>query len=202
MQNLFNAKKRMATLSVLMLSGAMLSGCSDSGGGASSYTISGTISGLTQPLTIALNSETIKITVDGPFSFSSPQSDAASFSVTASSSIHQTCDVSNGSGTVSGSDISNVAISCRKIAYFAGTDATHGSELWRTDGTEAGTYMLKDINVGSLSSAPLNMTALGEMIYFVANDGTNGYELWKSDGTEAGTVAIQETVLSLSTPNT
>ncbi len=34
------------------------------------------------------------------------------------------------------------------IFYFAGTDDSKGSELWRTDGTVAGTYVLRDIAVG------------------------------------------------------
>ncbi len=32
--------------------------------------------------------------------------------------------------------------------YFIGIDA-NGGELWRTDGTPTGTYMVKDINPGS-----------------------------------------------------
>lgn len=32
-------------------------------------------------------------------------------------------------------------------AFFAATDATHGEELWVTDGTKEGTRMVKDIRV-------------------------------------------------------
>src|SRR5690349_10980865 len=31
------------------------------------------------------------------------------------------------------------------LAYFAGNDGVHGSELWKTNGTSAGTVMVKDI---------------------------------------------------------
>jgi len=37
---------------------------------------------------------------------------------------------------------------------FGATDGTNGIELWKSDGTDAGTVMLKDINNGSGSSRP------------------------------------------------
>src|SRR5687768_2807459 len=37
----------------------------------------------------------------------------------------------------------------RSITYFAATDLAHGRELWKTDGTAAGTVLVKDINPGS-----------------------------------------------------
>ena len=32
------------------------------------------------------------------------------------------------------------------VAYFAANDGIHGEELWRSDGTVSGTYMVKDVN--------------------------------------------------------
>ncbi|MGE4294764.1 MAG: ELWxxDGT repeat protein [Campylobacterales bacterium] len=85
----------------------------------------------------------------------------------------------------------NVSNQPRQL-FFSAYDA-NGSELWVSDGTEAGTRMVKDINPGSASSAPYVLAAIGETIYFTADDGTHSRELWKSDGTEAGTVMVKDT---------
>ncbi|WP_431620994.1 ELWxxDGT repeat protein [Limnospira platensis] len=76
--------------------------------------------------------------------------------------------------------------------YFQANDDTNGTELWKSDGTEAGTVLVKDINPGTGNSSPSNFTVFNDTLYFQANDGTNGTELWKSDGTEAGTVLVKD----------
>jgi ELWxxDGT repeat protein len=64
------------------------------------------------------------------------------------------------------------------IVVFAADDSTHGNELWRSDGTEAGTYMVDDIAPGPSSSAPSNFLRVGNLLYFAADDGVTGRELW------------------------
>ena len=76
--------------------------------------------------------------------------------------------------------------------YFSQYDATYGGELWRTDGTDAGTTLVKDIYPGSNSSSPSDFTPFGGYLYFSANDGTNGSELWRTDGTAAGTTLVKD----------
>src|SRR5579862_3236717 len=68
----------------------------------------------------------------------------------------------------------------------------HGAELWITDGTAAGTYLLDDINPGSNSSAPTSFVALGGEVLFAAQGSTNNTELWITDGTAAGTSILTD----------
>lgn len=74
---------------------------------------------------------------------------------------------------------------------FTATNGNNGLELWRTDGTDAGTLMVKDINASG-DAAPENFLRIGNDFFFAANDGINGTELWKSDGSETGTVLVKD----------
>ncbi|WP_052519513.1 ELWxxDGT repeat protein [Archangium violaceum] len=63
-----------------------------------------------------------------------------------------------------------------------------GSALWVTDGTEAGTRLVKDVLPDSgVDKVLLFLTVLSNRLYFSADDGVAGRELWISDGTESGT---------------
>ena len=64
--------------------------------------------------------------------------------------------------------------------YFEANDGVNGPELWKSDGSAAGTVMLKDIKTSSLGIHIKNLTAVGNTLYFVANNDSNGSELWKS----------------------
>jgi ELWxxDGT repeat protein/VCBS repeat-containing protein len=76
--------------------------------------------------------------------------------------------------------------------FFRANDGSSGDELWKTDGTDAGTVRVKDINPGTGGSYPLYFSVMGGSLYFTAGDGTHGTELWKSDGTDAGTVMVKD----------
>jgi ELWxxDGT repeat protein len=76
--------------------------------------------------------------------------------------------------------------------FFVADDGTSGQELWASDGTEAGTRLVKDVRSGAGGSEPRRMTVAGGRLFFTADDGTHGRELWVSDGTEAGTVLVAD----------
>jgi ELWxxDGT repeat protein len=66
------------------------------------------------------------------------------------------------------------------------------TELWKSDGTEAGTVRVKDL--GPESSLLFSQALLGDVLFFVLSDPDHGTELWKTDGTEAGTVLVKDIV--------
>jgi|GEM_PF-1495141 len=71
-------------------------------------------------------------------------------------------------------------------------DGGLGRELWQTDGTSAGTTLVKDIYPGIGSSNPWSFTEVDGELFFGAYDGLRGRDLWKSDGTESGTQRISD----------
>ena len=80
-------------------------------------------------------------------------------------------------------------------AVFNGTGTGTGPELWITDGTAAGTTLVKDIFPGDSGGNPnfgnpFGLTAIGDKAYFYARSAGTGYEPWVTDGTELGTVPL------------
>jgi ELWxxDGT repeat protein len=78
------------------------------------------------------------------------------------------------------------------ILYFRAFDPAHGVELWRSDGSEAGTYRLTDICPGRCSSNLIGIEASQGHIFLTATDGATGYELWRSDGTPGSEVRVRD----------
>jgi ELWxxDGT repeat protein len=76
--------------------------------------------------------------------------------------------------------------------YFRAWDPDHGFELWRTDGTAAGTVLVRDIAPGDTSSDPQGLVAAGGRLWFSALDPDHGRELWTSDGTRQGTRLVED----------
>jgi ELWxxDGT repeat protein len=82
-------------------------------------------------------------------------------------------------------------------------DGVTGRELWKSDGTTAGTVLVKDINPGpdhSLPRRPANpervisaqLTAVDDTVIFRAFDPAHGLEPWVSDGTSGGTILVDD----------
>jgi len=78
--------------------------------------------------------------------------------------------------------------------YFTGFDSLNGNAIWKTDGTNAGTVMVKDIHPSkhwNLGDFGLGVVYNGKY-YFRIDDGTHGFELWVSDGTSLGTKMVKD----------
>ena len=94
------------------------------------------------------------------------------------------------------------------IILFNATAENYGKELWRTDGTAEGTYMVKDIHEGNadfdgdnvsslyhyhtISNGIYYFTALADPYSDNAGNYIGGYELWRSDGTATGTYMVRD----------
>lgn len=74
------------------------------------------------------------------------------------------------------------------VVYFSAYDDIHGEELWRSDGTPAGTELVVDVEPGRASSYPEKLTYVNGAVYFATY-----YGLWRSDGTSCGTRLVRET---------
>lgn len=80
-------------------------------------------------------------------------------------------------------------VSHRRVVYFMGTDPQHGNELWRTDGTESGTYMVKELVPGTGEMIIQNLTSAQRNLYFTYAD-ARGLHLAKSRGSANDTMRI------------
>jgi ELWxxDGT repeat protein len=83
--------------------------------------------------------------------------------------------------------------------YFA---AEHGGgyELFKTDGTPAGTIALTNLTTSTYAFVPCSLTTAGSHVYFTAYTVANGMQLWATDGTSAGTVQLSNVTGILSGP--
>ncbi len=97
--------------------------------------------------------------------------------------------------------------------YFNAYDGVHGEELWVSDGTAAGTYLVKDIwpstepdGTAAFSSKPEHFTAAPSGMYFGAshredpdNPPFHDYNLWYSNGQVGNAAQVPGFSLALST---
>ena len=85
---------------------------------------------------------------------------------------------------IDGSSSPNELIEIEGILYFiAEAGASEAIGLWKSDGSEGGTRLLRSFDGVS------NLVEAGGVLYFVGQTGGN-YALWSSDGTSVGTKKI------------
>jgi ELWxxDGT repeat protein len=85
-----------------------------------------------------------------------------------------------------------------QLYFFASAEDPKHQGLWRSDGTAAGTRLIRAIDppTGTYNGnryflSPL-LTPAGNQLFFRADDGVHGTELWRSDGTPEGTVLVKD----------
>jgi ELWxxDGT repeat protein len=78
---------------------------------------------------------------------------------------------------------------------FFSARAGDGCGIWKTDGTSAGTMLVRQLTFGDLNGLRV-LTAVGRRVYFLASainetHGTSELSLWVSDGSPDGTVRLR-----------
>ena len=84
-------------------------------------------------------------------------------------------------------------ISYGNLLLFSGNDSFNSSELWRSDGSTAGTQMVKNIHNVMNTQYPGILVPSNFGLYFVPGGQptqTLLYPIWKSDGSVSGTVPL------------
>ncbi len=111
-------------------------------------------------------------------------------------SCRPSCTLAVSDGTAAGTRGLPARDPSGMIAFNAGVlfvgSSNSGYELWRSDGTQPGTYMAKDIRPGPVSSNPGDLTAAGAHAFFAAAAQPGDVELWRTDGTAAGTALVKD----------
>src|SRR5262249_25509949 len=93
--------------------------------------------------------------------------------------------------SITASSTGGLEVDVNGVVFFVANDGSHGAGLGKSDGTSAGTVLVKDIFAGPSDSNPYDLTNVGGTLFFTTYSGTgSGNTLWKSDGTDAGTVAL------------
>jgi ELWxxDGT repeat protein len=73
------------------------------------------------------------------------------------------------------------------LILWNGSDGIQAPRLWRTDGTAAGTFPLRN-------QEPHYIETTGDRAAWFGSNGPAGAELWRTDGTVAGTVQVADLV--------
>ena len=81
-------------------------------------------------------------------------------------------------------------------AVFRAMETTTGNELWRSDGTAAGTWRLTDVFQGDPSSNPVPFAVADRLVFFSAQEGPtdDAQGIWATDGTPGGTVRLTSAI--------
>ena len=131
--------------------------CSPNPSPVTYYTVGGTTSGLSGTFTLQDNGgDNLMLSTDGSFTFATALADGSSYTVTvATQPSGQTCTVANGTGAISGANVTNVAVSCSPNASSTTYYTVGGSVSGFT-----GTLVLQDNG-----SDNLTLTADGSFVF-------------------------------------
>ena len=87
-----------------------------------------------------------------------------------------------------GSGVESLALHGDSV-FFTAEESPGKPQVWVSDGTPGGTYVVKTINPNG-AARPYALESVGDWLFFSAEQDDNGYAAWRTDGTEAGTVML------------
>jgi hypothetical protein len=187
-----NPAGHLRILAAALAAAALLSDCGGGGYGSSgssttNYSVGGTVSGLSGTLVLQDNGGDNKtITLDGPFTFATALPYLAGYNVTVlTKPVSQSCTVSNGTGTIPLSNVTNIAVTCVAAAVLqlseVAPNITGGKDLVElevlTGGTTKGIAVLQNPVLGgsgtvTLATLPDVQVTAGDIIVVHLNDAT------------------------------
>jgi len=117
---------------------ASCGGGGDTSSGTKSYSVGGTVSGLTGTVVLQNNgADDLTITADGSFTFATKVADGGAYSVAVlTQPVGQTCMESSNTGTIAGANVTNVSVACTTAQY-----ATNGTVYAVAVGPDGTTYI-------------------------------------------------------------
>lgn len=127
--------------------------------------VGGVITGLVAGESVVLQNnggDNLPVTADGNFAFSTPLTSGSSYAVTVLTQpgpISESCTVSNGTGTVGVTDVTNVAVTCSLNNFTAG-------------GTVSGLATGQSVELLNLGGDPQVISANGSFAFSPQADGT------------------------------
>jgi ELWxxDGT repeat protein len=130
----------------------------------------------------------VDVKVTNPSGISSTLRDAFTYESPVRAEPRLVHDINTIPGTPQASGLSSVS-AAGGLVYFVHDDGVHGYELWKTDGTPAGTALVKDITPGPEWVLTTPRLAHGAYMYFEVGEETQA-TLWRTDGTSAGTIEL------------
>ncbi|MFM9960123.1 MAG: ELWxxDGT repeat protein [Planctomycetaceae bacterium] len=95
-------------------------------------------------------------------------------------------------GTVPRSSEPRGLVNFNGTLFFSADGGLIGHQLWKSDGTEEGTVLVKEVSVGFISFGPEFLTVVNDTLFFIGEDAEAGYELFISDGTTEGTELLKD----------
>ena len=118
------------------------------------YTVGGTVSGLSGAVTLLDNGgNALLLGANGSFTFSTPVAEGSTYNITVGTQpVIQTCTVTNGSGTMGGSNTTNVTVTC------ATNNTTLSVSTTGIIPVNSGSGTLTVVNTGS--STAINVAAM------------------------------------------